>query len=741
MKRIIATLLTATAWTGVYGVGSASAAPLGLFFAGIGAGLTGATTVAGGLAIGGALGAGTAVGTFLAANLGSLLLAGAAILFQAFQNRQMESSQVNFRQPNAVRRHAAGIEEVGGHIGFASYDATGAFWYMVVHCDSELMETIAIKFDDVVIAKDGSNKVTTEDFIAEESGWLGFSSRKPYFTHWLGTFTAADPVPAMPAAFTSAFPEWTADHKMAGSTVSIVKIDPVADDKDLNGVYRWRGAIGLGEPSVSVIGIWGRMPDPREPGFDPDDESTWVQSTNPALIAAWHRVRRQGFNMPTDEINWDLVADSADKCDIEITDRYDEVAPLYACGGVWIEDRENKDIETDILASCDGMPLFDAEGKWFPKVGFWEEPTLTLTRDRDILAMQDSEASNGESETDGVIVEYKEPSLGYVMQPCAPWKNPAFYVEGREPKYLNIKIPTCKNHRQAVTLAKAIGLRSQPTRRIGPQTGLRGRRAKRERIIAIDYDETINGTWQVVTPVELDAEGATAMLGLVPVDANNWVLLEGEEGEKPVGETIDLDSTIPAPTGVSLFTSPIVTAGGAAARIEASFDQPDRIGDIVEMQYRAVSATDWLPMTTIMEQTMAFSDVASDGVSYEVQARMRRGTRTTDWLAPQTILVATDAVAPGVVTGVSVNVAVAGEATFNWTAPASLNYAAARIYIGTINDAALAALVRTEPGAPSVADSYTRDPMTAGTYYAWIEAINGSNVPAAKVATGSFIVT
>jgi len=739
MKRLIATLLTATAWTGVYGVGSAQAEPVSLFISGIIAGASGATVAAGSLAIGGALGAGTAVGTFLAANVGTLLFAGATLLFQALQNKQMESSQVNFRQANAIRRHAAGIEEVGGHIGFASFGGEGELWYMVIHCDSELMELVAVKLDGIVVDRGEDGRIGTEEFIAEESGFLGFNSRKPFFRHWLVSFTSDNPVPEMPSDFTAAFPEWTAGHKLAGVTVSLVRIDPIRDDKDIAGVYRWRGAIGLGEPAVSIVGIWNRCPDPREPGFDPADPLTWVQSQNPALIAAWHRIRRQGFNMSPDEINWDLVADSADKCDIAILDRYDEYAPLYECGGVWAEDRANKDIEMDILAACDGMPMFDSDGKWFPKVGFWEEPTLTLTAARDILAMQDSEASDGESETDGVVVEYKEPSLGYVMQPCAPWKNPAFFVEGVEPKYLNVKIPTIKNHRQAVTVAKAIGLRSQPTRKIGPQTGLRGRRAKRERIIAIDYDETINGTWQVVTPVELDAEGATASLGLVPVDANNWILLAGEEGEKPVGDSVATDASIPDPAGVLIASVLVPGSTGSIARLEVTFDEPARVGDLVEVQYQQSGEDTWLAMTTIMEQQMAYSAIVADGVVYNWQYHMRRGTRSTEWIAGTPITVAIDSTPPGDVTGAAAT-GYAGVAQFDFTTPASSNFAAARIYVNTINDPASATLVETKPGSPSTFYAHV-EALAAGSYYGWIEAINGSNLPASKVATGSFTVT
>lgn len=731
MRRLIASLLSATMWTGVWGVTPAQAEPISTFFIGLGAGLT-----AGAGAIGaylGTLGAGFAAGQFLAANAVMLALAAGSLLFQAFQNRTMETSQINFRQPNSVRRHAAGLEEVGGHVGFASWDNTGAFWYMIVHCDSELMETIAIKFDDVVIAKDGSNKVTTEEFIGEQNGWFGSVSRKPYYSHWLRTFSPSDPAPLMPAAFRSTFPEWTADHKMAGSTVSIVKIDPVADEANISSVYRWRGPIGLGEPAVSIIGVWNRIRDPRKPGHLPNAPATWEKSTNAALIAAWHRTRRQGFNMASEEVNWSLVADAADKCDVSITDRYGVAAPLYAGGGMWDESRENIAIESDIYAGCDGQTMFDEQGRWYPKVGFWEEPTLTLTADRDIFAMSDTEPRDGEAEMDGVVVEYKEQDLGYVMQPCAPWKNPNFYQAGKEPRYLSVKIPFCKNHRQAVTLAKALGRKAQATRRIAPQAGLRGRRAKRERIIALDYDASINGNWQVAAPVQLDSAGVSSLLMLVPAYPDNWTLLPGEEGEKPTGDSVELDDTIPNPSGVTIAAVAIPGSTGDVARLQVTFNQPTRVGDIVEVHYKQTSETVWQAMDTVMAELVAFSAVVANGATYNWQYRMRRGGRSTAFIAGTPITVALDPIAPGI--PLSFDADVAGPVVeLSWITPNSGNFRASRLWrapSGTPFDSA------TDISGPIFSGATTTQSVTnnpgAGTWDYWVTAENASQVRSAPV--------
>jgi hypothetical protein len=82
-----------------------------------------------------------------------------------------------------------------------------------------------------------------------------------------------------------------------------------------------------------------------------------------------------------------------------------------------------------------------------------------------------------------------------------------------------------------------------------------------------------------------------------------------------------------------------------------------------------------------------------------------------------------------------------GQIAFNWTAPNSANYTAARIYTNTLNSFTGATLRRTEYGPPATADSFTVTGLAAGTYYGFVEAINASGVAAAAVATGAKTVT
>lgn len=616
---------------------------VGAFFAGIGAGFTlgGATIVA----AGGAFSAGIIVGQFLAANIGTILIAGASLLGSALLNnrrRPMESSTVNVRIAAAPRLHVCGVRKVGGAAVFGAFDAEGAFWYVIVHCDSELMELDHYRFDDREIEVDEDGVVLTEDFWAEteNGGLFGLQpgERKKFFTIWTTTFTPADPVPPAIPELGDAFAEWTADHLLVGTTYSVIKVDPV-DETSKPNVFKWRGPFGVGEPALSIVGTWSRVYDPREPGHDIDDPMTWEASRNAALVWAWQRYRQFGFGNEMDSINWDELEHAANICDHAITDVDDNVAPRYEVGVAFFEDDPNTNCEQDILAACDGVVLYDTEGKAFISVGYWEGPDLTLTAARDILAMSSREAEDGESETDGVVVTYTEPGLGHVEQPCAPWNNPEHFDPARTPNYLQVSIPAIQNHNQAVRIAKAIGYRSQATHRLGPTVGLRSLMVRRKRLITLEYDDTFNGPYQVVTPVEIDESGTAGIFGLVPTGPNNWTLLPGEEGQKPTSSVAGGNINIPLPDNVEVGAESVPGSGGTQVILVATFDPPTSPIYHYEFVFSADGGTTWETMTTDMENQRASSVFVPIGEEYLMRWRtLTTGGNSSAWSSTVSVL-------------------------------------------------------------------------------------------------------
>jgi hypothetical protein len=584
---------------------------------------------------------GSIIAGFIGANVVPIALIGASLLINSFQQRPAGTSVYNVRIDAGLRRHAAGTVKVSGQALFGAFAQDGAFWYLVVHCDEELVHLDTVLLDDVEVTLDGSHRVTNPEFHAMSGGILGIGQgSNPFYSVWVQTYTTADPVPPPLAGFKLAFPAWTDDHKLAGATYSIVKIDPVDSDTEPN-VYKWQqGAFRLGEPGVQLIGSFARMPDPRLDTTDYDDPSTWGASRNPALLFAWNRFRAQGFAMPMDRIAWDMIAAEADLCDEVVHDKNGVAWPRYTAGLVFEEDKAPAQVEQLILGACDGIVLYDDEGRVYLKVGHWAEPTLALTS-RDILAMASQTVEDGEAPLDGVVVTYTEPDYGYILQPAAPWLNPRYFVEGTTPNLLQVTVDACQGHNQAMRLAKAIGTAAQSAYRLGPTIGVRSLLARRERLIGLAYDEDFTGPHMITTPVEIDLETMTGSFSAVPVDADTWTLLEVEEGDRPRRDVANFDTAIPAATGVVVVAVPIVGSPGNALRLEADFDAPPSPIYTYEFEYSSDGGTTWQAMETDLPHLTALSPQVNAGISYEVHWRtVTSGGNYGDYSVPVTVLAA-----------------------------------------------------------------------------------------------------
>ena len=643
-SRLFAAVLFST--TALYPA-RAEAGPLLGLLGGIILGTTGIITPLLGFGSIGILNAGYAFGAFLTSGLGSLLLSAGSIALQYALNRPrqqtMEAARINTRIENGTRWLHAGKVRAGGQAVFGEFDGNGNFWYLLIHGDSELLTNHGYILDEIPVVLDGSNRVTTKEFTRTNT-----EGGAPWITIWTTTFSPTDPVPPPIAAFKAAFPEWTDDHKLAGTTYSVIKCDAMKAE-DRYKAYRWRGPFGIGEPSVSLIGTFSRVYDPREESHDIDDPSTWTGTRNAALIWAWFRTHPRGRNKPMSSIAWDRVAANADVCDQTVIDKDLNEVPRYACGISIPDNKERNAAEGEILLSADASILFDETGKAWAEVGHWYEPTLTLSKARDIYAMAKREAQDGEMQTDGVVVTYIEPAFGYIRQDAAAWKNPDFYEDGRTPNYLKVEILACQDHNQAVRLAKAIGKRSQAPHRLAPTAGLRGLRAARERIVDLQYQPRYVGAYEVATPVEEDEAGLTCGFGLVPVDADRWDLLPGEEGDRPVSTgQIDYDETLPYASGVTVAAAPVPGSNGAVVRLEAVFSAPSRADYRFEWQYRKQGDTVYRPMLTLMDSLLSYSDTVEDGGTYEMQTRtVTLSGRANDWKTPPyTLTAVADLTAP-----------------------------------------------------------------------------------------------
>jgi hypothetical protein len=480
-------------------------------------------------------------------------------------------ARVNVRLETADRWQLGGTIAAGGAVGvFAEFDNSGRLWYIVAHGDAELTGNPSYLLDDIpVTLSDGTDGFTagdvlTNEFCLEDGVWSqyeGTGTKYPVYRIYTVTPDANDAYGALPSAFTSAFTSLPADFRLAGVCYTIVRCKSVKPEHRYT-AFHWRGALGLGEPSVVLVGNFGRMYDPREPGHDVNDQSTWTATDgNAAIVAANFRIAKYGRNRPVTEVAWDQVAIQADICDQTVLDLNGVSTPLYRAAYAFPDSKPRSECEREILAAADAISCYDDAGKWYPKVGYYAAPTLEISANRDVLSMQTQITDDGETAVDGVVVYYLDPSLNYTRQPCAPWTNPEWFDAAAIPNYHYDDILTCTSHNQAVRLAKAIGLRIAAAKRASLITTIKGVLATNERAVDLDIDSDFSGPFEIVSRVEQDPSGMACSFAVVPMPTDKWYLNPGEEGEPPVA-TPALGLTKTDPNLPSALTS-VATSGGA----------------------------------------------------------------------------------------------------------------------------------------------------------------------------------
>lgn len=669
---------------------------------------------------------------FLGSVIGSVVLAAGLYGIQALlgsngRGTEMEAGKVNVRLPEPPRWLAAGRVRMGGGVLFAEFDDSGNFWYIIVHADSILTDDLQYYLDDIPITMDGSGYVLTKEFRLqsnkEKDPATSDGQGDPFIQIVTTTHTESNPTPPPIAALTAACPQWTSDHKLVGTTFSVIKMFALPIEHRYK-IYKWRGAIGIGEPAVSIAGEWANVYDPRDGTQTLGDRTTYKPTDNSALIWAWFRTHPYGRRKPESSINWERIAEQATICD-QIVTGLDGTTPRYRCGIAIPENKQRVIAEQEILITMDAQLVTDDDGRTWCRAGAWETPSLALYRNRDIVAMESVEARNGESDTQGVIVRYTDPAARYTVQPSAAWLNPLYYNADETPNFLTVDALAIYDHNQAMRVAKAIGMRSQPLHKIAPTVGLRGLRGRQERITNLNYDNTFSGDYEIVTPVEVDSTGLLCGMGMVPIDENRWNLLPGEESPKPVTSDGSTSASYPAIVGES-----VAYANGVITLTLPALPRPDAI---YRAQYILTSAITgaandpWLEMT--VNGLSAVSGPVVEGSGYTVRYRYVTGSGGGPAWDSSTISPSITILPPTDLTATSG----AGQVTVGYRNPLDARFSYARIYRNTTNNFGTAtSIAGNRPGALLGVESYV-DTIAPGTYYYWVRAFDASGNASAVV--------
>lgn len=557
--------------------------------------------------------------------------------------------------------------------------------------------------------------------------------RNPRYTLWTVTPDPDNIYGAKPAAFTSAFPDLPSDFYLAGVCYTIVRQKSMSLEQRFY-VTQWGGAIGLGEPSVAIVGDFERMYDPRNVAHDIDDRSTWTSGgNNPALIWAWFWTHDYGMGRSMDSVNWDLVADCADICEEQVLNRSGEYVDRYQCHATILDSTKRGDAQAKILATMDGYIARDDDGLAYPIAGKYEAPSLTFSGSRDIYDSRTEIIDDGESAVDGVIVEYTSPDHEYTTQDCYPWQNPEYYVDGTVGNYQRVTIEYCQDHNQAFRLAGAIGARAQASKKAAITCGLKGLLATNVRSITLDLDDEFSGGFEIATPVKRTGDGRQTSFAVVPLSSDRWDGAGQTEGEPPdILPSQEVDSDVSAPGNMTITLDEVTISGGTAVRFGCTFDEPDNIDRYIQVRFSASGFTDWDYFTINMDTLSGYSAILTDGQEYDLQWQtVTSSGKASGWKANgasvYTVTAVANSTAPADLVAASATGGV-GEVDLTWTTANDANQYAVKIWRGTTTTYGDADLVSTIVTAANTSGSATDESLAAATYYYWMEPINASGV-------------
>ena len=621
--------------------------------------------------------------------------------------------QVTIKQAVGSRRRGYGITHVGGQLTFEE-SRNGTLYKVITTGHGEIAEILQHRFNN-------KPRTVSGDIVS------GYPS--PYNNvvrlYWnMGTDTQA-----AFSALTSAFSQWTANHRQRGCN-NVLLICQGVKAKNFSDVYE-----GSKEPEYTQVRKEAKVYDPRKDstqiigyevdGVTPimgsgahrkDNTATFEWDDNGALVTADYLAHPDGFGLGWDAINWTNVAEEADVCD---------AIPYRIWGTYSLVEDERRNVLAQMQDACDMFIWQDAHLKVNMRVGRWIEPTVSITDDH-ILSVTGSLGVPGQQEINEVKVVYTEATQDYRETESDPIIDQD--AQDRDgPASQRFDIYYIPSNDQAVRIAKRILHKSSSSRwNLSLVTNLVGLNCVGERNVRITLPDLgiDNLAFEIVTLRINFFEGMVEMT-LLEIQEDDWSPplatgpVFGDDTWEPrvIGQPSDLYLNYPA-YNIGTQLAPKLVASWTA--------NADREDLEYQAQYRPVGETEWVDMTVSDDGTVAEVSTVEDGTEYEVRVRSTTlNGMTSDWTTP---VAATADVA--IMQGpVGSDGSSAGGSNFlSWRNPPQDTYEHTDIYRNSVNDYDTATKIATAYGAPSQDMEYEDAAPLAGTNYYWIICVDISGV-------------
>lgn len=555
---------------------------------------------------GGAVTIGTSAIT-LSQAVTAALFVGLAVVSTLFKGGvDPSNAKDTFSTEASAELRAVGRVRIGGlkvYGNTAGYDA----FRLVAHLKGPVsaIEETHLGGREVVVEDDGA--VSSPPYAKYGGSWVYLWSKVGD-----GTETAW-------SALTGAFPTlWTSSHRLRGIFQTLAKyVSPGVSNP------RYLKLYSGGWPDVERVVRAEPVYDPREPGQDADDATTWGWSDNGVLVAT--HVFRTFPEIGSADIDWVRTASEADRADASVA-TLTGTEPRARAWGIWSSEENRGDVLAKVLDSIGGEIVETDDGK-LAVVLIDDARTSELTIAARYIVDKDLESGPESVERPNLcVVRYYSPERRYEIAEIdmtgIAWARIDAEIAATGEQPVTLDFPFCPSASQAQRLARRKfellrGARGTVT------TQWPGLAAWGRRMVTFELEDPDLTLLAAIAPPEVDdAEGK------ITLAFNQWPTLAAWNPatmEAPAPEVIPeipVDTALDTPDAPSALEPIQYPDGSKAVRIAFDVDS----GLTAEATIRTVTGglpDPWVGMT---EHTGAFDwaeRAATDVIGKGVEGRVR----------------------------------------------------------------------------------------------------------------------
>ncbi|MEZ2132459.1 MULTISPECIES: hypothetical protein [unclassified Sinorhizobium] len=647
------------------------------------------------------------------------LAAGATLLSRAFMPKaptipKPEDGQYNLKQSVPSRTYVLGTVKKASDYVFLE-ENNGNAWHILVWACHQIQGFQQHYLHDEAVTLNGSGGVVTPSHFVLDGqskvsiqARLGVANETPYF----------DVVSTFPTI-------WTGNHRGDGLASVRMAVATVASEDYLK-------VFPNQMPAHSAVGDGMRLYDPRN--------GVVAFSRNLALMRLWHLTHPVGGKLGTGDMYMPDWANAANVCDQVVFNRSGQGELRYR-GGFWFR-ADNDPVEIGrLMDQAAELVVYERpDGLIGVHAGQYVAPDIRLTA-TDIISCSHDVNQRRSNTVLAVRGRWTNPDETFNTVDAAIYGDPYIGEDTERTKTIDNQAVQSHNHMQR--LQKLAYIRANAQRVSITAHYSAAKNVAYRRFVRIHLPPRLNEVVvEITSSPKISLRNMTIQFSGIVVPEDLYSFNAGTEEGAPGSNVVPAPpGGVPLPVNFDVVIQNETLAGGATAAYALA--TWDHVSDslIYELEWEPTSGTEPArSANSKAREDQVRSNYLSDGVQYRFRLRAWSNGASSDWTSYEIRTATADPTPPGVATGVSATGG-AGQITFNWTAPNSANYGAARIYTNTVNSFTGATLRATEYGPPSLADSNVVTGLAAGTYYGFVEAINRSGVPAAAVATGAKTVT